>query len=36
LPKDLFLGIGLTYDLAIMADTRLFQTIGAQVTFGRW
>lgn len=36
LPKELFLGIGLTYDLAIMADTRLFQTIGAQVTLGRW
>jgi hypothetical protein len=36
LPKDLALGIGLTYDLAIMADARLFQTIGAQLTLARW
>ena len=36
LPKDLFLGIGMGYDLAIMADARLAQTISGQVTVGRW
>jgi len=36
LPKDLFLGIGLAYELAIMGDTKPFQTIGGQVTVGRW
>lgn len=36
LPKDLFLGLGIGYDLAIMADARLFNSIGFQVTVGRW
>jgi hypothetical protein len=36
LPKDLFLGIGIGYDLAIMADARLAQTISGQITVGRW
>ncbi len=36
LPKDLFLGIGMGYDLSIMADARLAQTISGQVTVGRW
>ncbi len=36
LPKDLFLGLGLGYDLAIMADARLLNSIGFQITVGRW
>jgi hypothetical protein len=36
LPKDLFLGIGIGYDFAVMADARLAQTIAGQVTVGRW
>jgi hypothetical protein len=36
LPKDLFLGIGLTYELAIMGDTKPYQSIGGQITVGRW
>jgi hypothetical protein len=36
LPKELFLGIGLGYDLAIMADSRPAQTISGQLTVGRW
>ena len=36
LPKDLFLGIGLSYELAIMGATRPWQAIGGQITVGRW
>jgi hypothetical protein len=36
LPKDLFLGIGISYELAIMGATRPWQAIGGQFTVGRW
>jgi hypothetical protein len=36
LPKDLFVGIGISYELAIMGSTRPWQAIGGQVTVGRW
>ncbi len=36
LPKDLFLGIGISYELAIMGATRPWQAIGGQITVGRW
>jgi hypothetical protein len=36
LPKDLFLGIGLSYEIAIMGATRPWQAIGGQFTVGRW
>jgi hypothetical protein len=36
LPKELFLGIGIGYDLGILRGSQIFNGISGQLTVGRW